>query len=151
MLIRHFARTMLKRVVTFETMLESHVLLTSAGTLEGICSRHMIARRRMPPNVSICVRAGSLKPRPVPDTERNKDTKTLNYTSTPLDANALLAQFLLSFKFYFLQQFLLSLCESVGPSGANESVVSPHYFSFVFYVLVNWKYITDTYKFPFHF
>jgi len=42
-------------------------------------------------NVSICVRAGLPKPRPVPDTERNKDTKTLDYASTPLDANTLLA------------------------------------------------------------
>jgi hypothetical protein len=41
-------------------------------------------------NVSICVRAGLPKPCPVPDTERNKDTKTLDYTSTPLDANTLL-------------------------------------------------------------
>ena len=42
-------------------------------------------------NVSICVRAGLSKPRPVPDTERIKDTKTLDYASTPLDANTLLA------------------------------------------------------------
>jgi hypothetical protein len=41
-------------------------------------------------NVSICVRAGLPKPRPVPDTERTKDTKTLDYASTPLDANTLL-------------------------------------------------------------
>jgi hypothetical protein len=41
-------------------------------------------------NVSICVRAGLAKPRPVPDTERIKDTKTLDYASTPLDANTLL-------------------------------------------------------------
>jgi len=41
--------------------------------------------------VSICVRAGLPKPRPVPDTERIKDTKTLDYASTPLDANTLLA------------------------------------------------------------
>jgi len=41
--------------------------------------------------VSICVRAGLPKPRGVPDTERNKDTKTLDYASTPLDANTLLA------------------------------------------------------------
>jgi len=41
-------------------------------------------------NVSICVRAGLPKPRGVPDTERNKDTKTLDYASTPLDANTLL-------------------------------------------------------------
>jgi hypothetical protein len=40
--------------------------------------------------VSICVRAGLSKPRPVPDTERNKGTKTLDYASTPLDANTLL-------------------------------------------------------------
>jgi hypothetical protein len=44
----------------------------------------------MAANVSICVRAGLVKPRPVPDTERNKDTKTLDYASTPLDANTLL-------------------------------------------------------------
>jgi hypothetical protein len=42
-------------------------------------------------NVSICVRAGLPKPRLVPDNERNKDTKTLDYASTPLDANTLLA------------------------------------------------------------
>jgi hypothetical protein len=42
-------------------------------------------------NVSICVRAGLPKPRLVPDTERIKDTKTLDYASTPLDANTLLA------------------------------------------------------------
>ena len=41
-------------------------------------------------NVSICVRAGLPKPRGVPDTERIKDTKTLDYASTPLDANTLL-------------------------------------------------------------
>jgi len=45
----------------------------------------------MPHNVSICVRAGLPKPRVVPDTERNKDTKTLDYASTPLDANTVLA------------------------------------------------------------
>ena len=44
----------------------------------------------MPGNVSICVRAGLPKPRAVPDSERNKDTKTLDYASTPLDANTLL-------------------------------------------------------------
>jgi hypothetical protein len=41
--------------------------------------------------VSICVRAGLPKPRGVPDTERIKDTKTLDYASTPLDANTVLA------------------------------------------------------------
>jgi len=41
-------------------------------------------------NVSICVRAGLPKPRGVPDTERVKDTKTLDYASTPLDANTVL-------------------------------------------------------------
>gem|GEM_PF-2277644 len=41
-------------------------------------------------NVSICVRAGLSKPRAVPDSERIKDTKTLDYASTPLDANTLL-------------------------------------------------------------
>jgi hypothetical protein len=45
---------------------------------------------RLTYNVSICVRAGLPKPRLVPDTERNKDTKTLDYASTPLDANTLL-------------------------------------------------------------
>ncbi len=45
---------------------------------------------RIAANVSICVRAGLSKPRPVPDTERNKDTKTLDCGSTPLDANTLL-------------------------------------------------------------
>jgi hypothetical protein len=33
---------------------------------------------KLPHNVSICVRAGLPKPRPVPDTERTKDTKTLD-------------------------------------------------------------------------
>jgi hypothetical protein len=42
-------------------------------------------------NVSICVRAGLPKPRAVPDSERTKDTKTLDYASTPLDANTLCA------------------------------------------------------------
>jgi len=42
-------------------------------------------------NVSICVRAGLPKPRGVPDTERTKDTKTLDFASTPLDANTVLA------------------------------------------------------------
>jgi hypothetical protein len=46
---------------------------------------------KMPYNVSICDRAGLLKPRGVPDTERIKDTKTLDYAPTPLDANTLLA------------------------------------------------------------
>jgi len=35
---------------------------------------------------------GLSKPRPVPDTERNKDRKTLDYASTPLDANTVLSQ-----------------------------------------------------------
>jgi hypothetical protein len=42
-------------------------------------------------NVNICDRAGSLKLRPVPSTERNKDNKTFNHTSTPPGANILLA------------------------------------------------------------
>ena len=42
-------------------------------------------------NVSICVRAGLPKPRLVPGNERIKDTKTLDYASTPLDANTVLA------------------------------------------------------------
>jgi hypothetical protein len=46
---------------------------------------------RLACNVSICVRAGLPKPRLVPDNERIKDTKTLDYASTPLDANTLLA------------------------------------------------------------
>ncbi len=46
---------------------------------------------RLAHNVSICVRAGLSKQRPVPDNERIKDTKTLDYASTPLDANTLLA------------------------------------------------------------
>ena len=33
---------------------------------------------------------GNLKLRPVPNPERNKDNKTLNYTSTPPGANILL-------------------------------------------------------------
>ncbi len=55
----------------------------------------------MTPNVSICVRAGLPKPRGVPDTERNKDTKTLDYASTPLDANTLLWVVALSRPTYF--------------------------------------------------
>ena len=43
-------------------------------------------------NLSICVRAGLPKPRGVPDTERIKDTKMLDYASTPLDANTVLSQ-----------------------------------------------------------
>jgi hypothetical protein len=50
----------------------------------------LLCPRGMVHNVSICVRAGLPKPRPVPDTEHIKDTKTLDYTSTPLDANTLL-------------------------------------------------------------
>ena len=55
-------------------------------------------------NVSICVRAGLPKPRPVPDTERNKDTKTLDYASTPLDANTLLAVVPLCCHFFLSRQ-----------------------------------------------
>jgi hypothetical protein len=50
-----------------------------------VWSSHAVAA-----NVSICVRAGLPKPRLVPDNERIKDTKTLDYASTPLDANTLL-------------------------------------------------------------
>jgi len=49
-------------------------------------------------NVNICDRAGSLKLRPVPNTKRNKDNKTFNYTSTPPGANILLAAVL----YYFI-------------------------------------------------
>ena len=49
-----------------------------------------VTRKGIVANVSICVRAGLPKPRGVPDTERIKDTKTLDYASTPLDANTLL-------------------------------------------------------------
>jgi len=49
-----------------------------------------VSHTKIAHNVSICVRAGLPKPRFVPDTERNKDTKTLDYASTPLDANTLL-------------------------------------------------------------
>jgi hypothetical protein len=52
-------------------------------------------------NVSICVRAGLPKPRGVPDTERTKDTKTLDYASTPLDANTLLPAVCVKRYFYF--------------------------------------------------
>jgi hypothetical protein len=55
-----------------------------------VSRKYFIGLNLMAHNVSICVRAGLSKPRPVPDTERNKDTKTLDYTSTPLDANTLL-------------------------------------------------------------
>jgi hypothetical protein len=57
--------------------------------------------------VSICVRAGLSKPRAVPDTERTKDTKTLYYASTPLDANTLLPA--VTSSHYFLGQTLLVL------------------------------------------
>jgi hypothetical protein len=50
----------------------------------------LISSDRLTYNVSICVRAGLPKPRLVPDTERIKDTKALDYASTPLDANTLL-------------------------------------------------------------
>jgi hypothetical protein len=59
----------------------------------------------MTPNVSICVRAGLPKPRPVPDSERIKDTKTLDYASTPLDANTLLP----AVHFKVLNEFILCL------------------------------------------
>jgi hypothetical protein len=49
-----------------------------------------LSSRKLAANVSICVRAGLPKPRLVPDNERIKDTKTLDYASTPLDANTLL-------------------------------------------------------------
>jgi hypothetical protein len=52
--------------------------------------------------VSICVRAGLPKPRGVPDTERTKDTKTLDYASTPLDANTLLAVRLIPLSYFCL-------------------------------------------------
>jgi hypothetical protein len=52
--------------------------------------RGRFCRPRLGANVSICVRAGLPKPRGVPDTERIKDTNTLDYASTPLDANTLL-------------------------------------------------------------
>ncbi len=51
----------------------------------------LVQLRPMAGNVSICVRAGLPKPRLVPDSERTKDTKSLDYASTPLDANTLLA------------------------------------------------------------
>lgn len=38
-----------------------------------------------------CLPSRSVSRRRVPDTERIKDTKTLDYASTPLDANTLLA------------------------------------------------------------
>ena len=63
--------------------------------------------QRLAYNVSICVRAGLPKPRPVPDTERNKDTKTLDYVSTPLDANTLLCA-----GFFIHHSPLSLLCES---------------------------------------
>ena len=58
-------------------------------------NNHLLVRKfscchALAANVSICVRAGLPKPRGVPDTERIKDTKTLDYASTPLDANTLL-------------------------------------------------------------
>ncbi len=56
---------------------------------------------KMAANVSICVRAGLPKPRPVPDTERIKDTKTLDNASTPLDANTLLAAAGIHIKFMY--------------------------------------------------
>ena len=69
-----------KRVL-IESLSVSRLLMVS-------CQRSV---QKMRHNVSICVRAGLPKLRPVPDSERTKDTKTLDYASTPLDANTLLA------------------------------------------------------------
>jgi hypothetical protein len=51
----------------------------------------VVSHVTMTTNVSICVRARHPKPLSVPDTERIKDTKKLDYASTPLDANTLSA------------------------------------------------------------
>jgi len=59
-------------------------------SLSLVCHSLAWSSQRMVANVSICVRAGLPKPRGVPDTERTKGTKTLDYASTPLDANTLL-------------------------------------------------------------
>jgi hypothetical protein len=64
----------------------SKIVHIDVATLPSLSMSSVIAA-----NVSICVRAGLPKPRAVPDTERIKDTKTLDYASTPLDANTLLA------------------------------------------------------------
>jgi hypothetical protein len=63
--------------------------LSSLSFVTLFDSRH--CPEKIAGNVNICDRAGSLELRPVPNTERNKDNKTLNYASTPLDANTLLA------------------------------------------------------------
>ena len=74
---------------------EIHAICFTVGTFDAINVKlfYCLFGRPFVPmaaNVSICVRAGLPKPRPVPDTERTKDTKTLDYASTPLDANTLL-------------------------------------------------------------
>jgi|688.fasta_scaffold783336_2 hypothetical protein len=66
-----------------------------------------LLERSIVANVSICVRAGLPKPRAVPDSERNKDTKTLDYASTPLDANTLLCV-VLSSRLFLVNQFVRS-------------------------------------------
>jgi hypothetical protein len=64
------------------SLLKGGVRLSAKRTLQS--------RKDCGATFTICVRAGLSKPHPVPDTERIKDTKTLDNTSTPLDANTLL-------------------------------------------------------------
>ncbi len=91
----------------------------------------MCVSRRMTPNVSICVRAGLPKPRGVPDTERTKDTKTLDYASTPLDANTLLGA--ATVYTYLLPLELLCRCQMVHLYGCQKSAYQS--FSSEFYLL----------------
>ena len=57
------------------SLLKGGVRLSTKRTLQS--------RKDCGPTFSICVRAGLSKPHPVPDTERIKDTKTLDNTSNP--------------------------------------------------------------------
>jgi hypothetical protein len=64
------------------------------GFITAHLFRNCLACLVVPENGSqrLCFCSSALpKPRPVPDTERNKDTNTLDYASPPLDANTLLA------------------------------------------------------------
>jgi hypothetical protein len=61
---------------------------------------------------------GLSKPRLVPDTERIKDTKTLDYASTPLDANTVLAAGLFGPLFYFTTIIFAFLGINVAITGS---------------------------------
>ena len=96
---------------------ESQALLHSFGLSVGCAAMQMCLNVRnetvnyragITHNVSICVQAGLSKPRGVPDTERTKDTKTLDYASTPLDANTLLCAV------FFFSQFVIKFVKVVS-------------------------------------